>query len=48
VSPYFIQLDVDLHAWLADILGKINDHPINRIDNLLPWNWRAGSAKLAL
>ncbi len=31
--------NVDPHAWLADVLARINDHPINRIDNLLPWNW---------
>ena len=38
---------VDPHAWLADVLARINDHPINRIDDLLPWKWRAASAKLA-
>ena len=24
----------------ADILGRINDHKINRLDELLPWNWK--------
>jgi transposase len=38
---------VDPQAWLADVLARINDHPINRIDDLLPWNWRAACAKLA-
>jgi transposase len=26
-------------AYLRDIIGRIGDHPINRIDELLPWNW---------
>ncbi len=25
--------------WLADVLARINDHKINRLDELLPWNW---------
>jgi len=32
--------DVDPEAWLADVISRIADHPINRIDELLPWNWR--------
>jgi hypothetical protein len=32
--------DVDPQAWLADVLARINDLPINRLDELLPWNWR--------
>jgi len=32
--------DVDPQAWLADILARIADHPANRLDDLLPWNWR--------
>jgi transposase len=26
-------------AYLADVLERINDHKINRLDELLPWNW---------
>ena len=35
--------DVDPHAWLADVLARIAEHPAHRIDELLPWNWRPGS-----
>lgn len=34
--------DVNPHAWFADILDRIGKgHPINRLDELLPWNWAA-------
>jgi len=26
-------------AYLADIFARIQEHKINRIDELLPWNW---------
>ncbi len=32
--------DVDPQAWLADVLARIADHPSQRLDELLPWNWR--------
>lgn len=31
--------DIDPQAYLADVLGRIHDHKINRLDELLPWNW---------
>lgn len=31
---------LDPQAYLADIFARINDHKINRIDELLPWNWK--------
>jgi len=30
---------VDPQAWLADVLARIADHKINRIDELLPWRY---------
>jgi transposase len=33
--------DVDPQAWLADVLARINDHAIHRLDELLPWTWAA-------
>ena len=38
---------VDPQAWLADMLARINDHNIHRLDQLLPWNWKAQPARLA-
>ena len=36
--------NVDPQAWLADVLARIAEHPAHGIDELLPWNWRPGSA----
>jgi transposase len=33
--------DVDPEAWLTNVIARIADHPINRIDELAPWNWQA-------
>jgi transposase len=33
--------DVDPQAWLAYVLARLSDHPAKRIDELLPWNWKA-------
>jgi transposase len=33
--------EVDPQAWLADVLARIADHSIHRLDQLLPWNWAA-------
>jgi len=40
---------VNPQTYLADILARINDHKINRISELLPWNWKplAETAKAA-
>ena len=33
--------NVDPQAWLANVLARIAEHPANRLDQLLPWNWSA-------
>jgi len=37
--------DVDPQAWLADVLGRIAEHPASKLDELLPWNWQARQAR---
>ena len=39
--------DVDPQAWLADILARIADHPINRLNELMPWNWQSRRTAIA-
>jgi hypothetical protein len=34
--------DVDPQAWLADVLARLADQPVHRLDELLPWNWAIG------
>src|SRR3954452_13029096 len=35
---------VDPQAWLTDVLSRIADHKITRIDELLPWRYAATAA----
>ena len=35
---------VDPQAWLTDILGRIAEHKITRLDELLPWRYAAAAA----
>jgi transposase len=39
--------DIDPQAWLADMLGRINEHKARDLDQLLPWNWPSTSVSLA-
>jgi transposase len=39
--------EVDPQAWLADVLARINDHNVQKLDQLLPWHWKNERAKLA-
>jgi transposase len=32
--------NIDPQAWLTDVLTRIDDHKINRIDELLPLNYK--------
>lgn len=33
--------DIDPQAWLSDALSRIASQPASKIDELLPWNWKA-------
>ncbi len=39
--------DIDPQAWLADVLARIADHPVQRLGEMLPWNWRKGEGVLS-
>jgi transposase len=32
--------DIDPQAWLADVLARIAEHPVQKLNELMPWNWR--------
>ena len=34
-------------AWLTDVLARLQDHPVNRLDELLPWQWKAAREAMA-
>src|SRR6202165_2550783 len=37
--------NIDPQAWLADVLARIAEHPVQKLDDLLPWNCRAASVR---
>jgi IS66 C-terminal element/Transposase IS66 family len=37
---------IDPQVYLADVLARIADHPVSRIDELLPWNWKKATKTL--
>lgn len=39
--------DVNPQAWRADVLARIAGTSQSRLSELLPWNWKAQSARLA-
>jgi len=39
--------DINPQAWLADVLARIADHPTSRLDELLPWHWKATNDRAA-
>ncbi len=37
--------DIEPYAYLKDVLERMtHGHPVNRLDDLLPWNWAAPPA----
>ncbi len=38
---------VDPQAWLTWVLERIAEHKINRINELLPWNWKPAATEVA-
>jgi transposase len=37
--------NVDPQAWLEDVLRRIANHPVSRLADLLPWNWKPRAAR---
>ena len=40
--------DIDPQAWLADVLARIADTPLSKLEQLLPWNWISARSPLVL
>jgi transposase len=39
--------DLNPQAYIADLLNRLPDHKINRLDDLAPWNWKQGPVEEA-
>ena len=37
--------DLNPQAYIADLLSRLPDHKINRLDELLPWKWKPQEQK---
>jgi transposase len=37
---------IDPEAWLADVIARIADHPISKIEELLPWTWSKATPQI--
>jgi transposase len=35
------RVGVDPFAWFKDVLGRIGNHPVRKLAELLPYNWTA-------
>lgn len=40
-----IMNNINPYDWLKDVIEKINDHPINKVSELLPHNWKLTTAE---
>nr|WP_254621095.1 transposase domain-containing protein [Sphingomonas sp. CL5.1] len=39
---------IELEAWFSDVIERVGDHPINRNDDFLPWQWQAARREVHL
>ncbi len=37
--------NIDPQTWLADVLKRIAEHPVQKREQLLPWHWKTEQMK---